>query len=662
MNIYSSSVILVLFNLPLVIMVALTLKKIRDARLRWLFPGLAFALSLWATPLVLVKADFLSQDAIALCSRITFSGGVIAALLLYLFCDVFGGAQGTKSRYLFGVNALVVLAAVMTGYVEQGVIPLANGFAPIHGPLHKYYVVSVSLTVISAFIRLGMIYRGSASTLLRFQINSIAVYGGIGFLFPIINNGLFPLLIPHYPYPVFGVLGVLFFQFGIFRMLLDGEILFIRRLFDNIKKGSVWQIHGNIVALSRLTNLLNSIFSENCTAFKESYAFVNAAGHEVKMFLQSEPTAGGYGSMALFNEKIMPHWNQGLLDNLVRLEIDNKYLMLNLIKAESIIGGEWLSKPVAESGEGTQLPIAADLSISGYVDQLNTHLAANEEAYGSKFLAFSPAIAKLMLIARECAKTEECILISGEVGSGRKALARAIHFMRGARENIEVVSCANSDINTLVDKLTRIEKDASGNGLPQAVLIADMDAVPVDFLSVFNGVIGKAGSKLRLYFTMNSTFYPALLDTPQLIFENLNRIKLDVPPLRKRGEDIVPLIMLSAARITKATGRNFTTVSREFIAEALAYSWPGNITELHNSVQRAVLVSKEPILSRLHLDSSLSLRLPEGPFSPLEMAERKVISDYLRKNNYNKNRTRLELDITINTLNAKLEKYGIKIP
>lgn len=657
MSTFSVVSILLFFNLPLILMAVFAARKIRDKRTRQLFIALAFGLLVWATPLVLVRADFLSQDMIALCSRLTFCGGVLGATFLYLFCDGFGLERGTASRFFFGANGVLVLVAVIAGYVENGVVPAQTGFAPVHGPLHKYYVVSMSLTVAAAFFRLAMIYRKSDSTLLRFQIRSVALYGFLGFLFPIVNNGVFPILFPGYAYPVFGVLGVLFFQFGIFRVLVDGESLFIRKLFAQIRSGAGWENQDNLISLSRLTRLIDSILNDNVGAFRESYGFVNGAGTQVTMFTQSEPGTGNYGSMTLFNEKVMPRWNEGLLENLVKLESDNKRLALYLLKAESKLKEKWLSDAVEEIASAKQLPIAADIPLGTYLKELETHLAANEETFGLRICALSPVMAKLMASALRVAETNECVLISGEVGTGRKTLAKAMDFVRTGKKELQTVACSDLDINALTRRIGELSAMKSGS-----LLIADIDAVPAEFLYIFNPLIQKVGSNFRLYFTMNASYYAALIDAPQLIFENLNRIKLDVPPLRKRGEDIVPLLALSAVKSADETRRSFTALSREFVAEAMAYSWPGNITELEHSLQRAMLVSKEPLLSRLHLDTTLSLRLPEGPFSPLEMAERRVISEYLKKNNYNKNRTRIELDITVNTLNAKIEKYGIRLP
>lgn len=662
MSISSSLTILAFFNLPLVIMGVLAAKKIHDAAMRRLFLGLALGLMFWATPLIFVRADFLSQEMIALCSRLTFSGGVVAVFFLFFFCDRFGLTSGTKLRFVFGINAALVLGAVVSGNVENGVVPAPVGYAPVHGPLHKYYVISMSLTVISAFVRLGMTYRGTQSALLKFQIRSIAVYGFLGFLFPIINNGVFPILFPGYAYPVFGVLGVLFFHFGVFRILLDGETLFIRKLFENIKATAAWRNQENLISLSRLTYLLNTILSDNVNSFRESYAFVNGSGNQVTLFAQSEQGTGNYGSMALFNEKIMPKWNEGMLENLVRLETDNKRLALYLLRAESVLKEQWLTDAVESMTENKNLPVPTDLPIGAYLRDIETHVAANAETFGARIVAFSPVMAKLLETARQVASTDECVLISGEIGAGRKTLAAAIDFMRSGTHALETVSCAGMDINALVSRIDALAGSLRAAGPAKALLFADIDVVPVEFLYIFSPLIERSGKNLRLYFTMNAVFYAALVDAPQKTFENLNRIKLDVPPLRKRGEDVVPLLTLSAERHAAQMNRDFRILARDFLAEATQYAWPGNITELERTVQRAMLVSKEPVLNRLHLDTSLSLRLAEGPFSPLEMAERRVISEHLKKNNYNKNRTRIELDITVNTLNAKMEKYGIRIP
>jgi DNA-binding NtrC family response regulator len=92
------------------------------------------------------------------------------------------------------------------------------------------------------------------------------------------------------------------------------------------------------------------------------------------------------------------------------------------------------------------------------------------------------------------------------------------------------------------------------------------------------------------------------------------------------------------------------------------YSWPGNSIELENVIRKALLDNKPPVLENISFQKHPEMIESNGDLSPLEASEQFVIFNQLQKNNYNKNKTSRELKITINTLNAKINRYGIAVP
>jgi DNA-binding NtrC family response regulator len=112
-----------------------------------------------------------------------------------------------------------------------------------------------------------------------------------------------------------------------------------------------------------------------------------------------------------------------------------------------------------------------------------------------------------------------------------------------------------------------------------------------------------------------------------------------------------------AAKTALRAGPELPYFSRTAMEKLRKHGWPGNISELKDIIERSVLESSGSKIENVELRHVL----PEisDSLSPLEASERDVISRYLAQNNFNKNRTRLQLGITINTLNAKMEKYGI---
>jgi Bacterial regulatory protein, Fis family/Sigma-54 interaction domain len=658
LNVYSSITILLLFNLPLWGMAFVSLARLKGANARWLFPGLAAALSLWASPLVLVKGDFLSQDMIALCSRLTFSGGAIAVTLLFLFCDGFGEARRSKVRYLVVANGVFVLGSVLSGFVEQGVVAVANGFAPVHGPLHKYYVISMSATVLGAFLRLALIYRKSESTLLRFQIASIAGFGLLGFAFPIINNGVFPILIPNYSFPVFGVIGVLFFHYGIFRMLLRGELLFIRRLFHAIQNSKAWQMHENIISLSRLTNMLNSVVIDNMTQFREVYPFVNEAGAAVDMHVQSNTEPGGYSNVTLFNELVMPKWNRGLLDNLVKLESDNKRLSFNLLKAETIIKEKWLTNTVRELTRGQVLD-SASYPINHYKEECADNLRQNREVFGVDLLVASPELFAVLEKIKRIAPGTGTVFFDGEDGTGKALLAQALHFFR-TKSVVDILECSRHSLN-LAAQLNALKAAGAGG-----VILRNLHFLTNEELASLTTSLNSASERFRLYATVRSMdeLWRRLPDAA--VAEAMQALPvISVTPLRSRKDDLRLQIFHFAAAITERTGIPWQAIRSNFIDAAAQYGWPGNTTELVHRLETILLTEAGTAeLAAEHLKApTRQLASPEGlNLSPLEEAERQVIGDCLQRKRFNQRQTAMELQITINTLKAKMGKYGLRIP
>lgn len=661
MNITSSLVLIIIFCLPLAGMSAMALMRVSDRRTKYLFTGLAFALILWAVPLVLVKADFLSAETIAMASRLTFSGGVLSVTLLYLFFEHFANFPRGFWRYLILVNGLLVFIAVVLGFVEEGVRPVAGGYAPNHGPLHKYFVISQSATVIFSFAMAGFAYRRSENALLRFQIRSIRGYGFIGFLFPIINNGIMPILVPGYAFPAFGVIGILLFQFGIFNMLVRGEWLFVRNLLGRLRHSMAWHRKENITSLSRLVDLLNSIVSGDTADFRESYPFITAAGAALKLHAQSDSPAGSYTTPARFNEQILPKWNQGIIDNLIRLEADNKRLAFYLHKAESLVNDRWLSSVVKSIGRVQTLELPA-LPLNLYAAEHDGLVTQYRDIFGEELLVSSPAMFQVVENLKRFKDTQLPVVIEGEPGVGKATLARSLHYLR-TKSGIAVLEC---DFHTkyLFARLIRLAQRAAAENIT-GIIVRQVDSVQPDELNLLISYLMRAQDLPRLYLTIRSKegFLAKLSDQAQRAWTDALP-DVAVPSLASRPEDLRSQLFYFADKISRAGNFRFSHITKDLLDSALQYSWPGNTAELKVRLEQALLTQT----AGTALDAK-SLNLREIPralegesLSPLEKAERDVIWECLQRRKFNQRQTAIELAITINTLRAKMEKYSLHIP
>jgi len=143
------------------------------------------------------------------------------------------------------------------------------------------------------------------------------------------------------------------------------------------------------------------------------------------------------------------------------------------------------------------------------------------------------------------------------------------------------------------------------------------------------------------------------------LFYRLNVFELNVPPLRERREDILPLAGLFIAEFAKNRPRFSETVAT-FLK---SYSWPGNVRELRNAMERAVLLSRSELILPEHLPSRLRAATEQSPatgsadLEQLEGIEREAILQALRKHGFNRTETAKALGISRRALLYKLQRY-----
>ena len=157
---------------------------------------------------------------------------------------------------------------------------------------------------------------------------------------------------------------------------------------------------------------------------------------------------------------------------------------------------------------------------------------------------------------------------------------------------------------------------------------------------------------------------------PDLYFR-LNVMSFHLPPLRERVQDISPLARGMAARFNRKFNKSLFDVSPAAVAALEAFPWPGNIRQLENIVQHAVLVSSGPELLLAHLPQSVQDHAAtmqadgEGPAAVAslhhqrDVIERNVIQRALVNNGYSRSRAASSLGISRVTLYKKMKKYGL---
>ncbi len=251
------------------------------------------------------------------------------------------------------------------------------------------------------------------------------------------------------------------------------------------------------------------------------------------------------------------------------------------------------------------------------------------------------------------AHTNSTVLIEGETGTGKEQVARAIHTAARERSGAFVaVNCAALPETLLESELFGHEKGAFTSAIGQrkgrfemaeggTIFLDEIGDMPAPMQAKLLRVLQercfeRVGGTQTLHVdvrvvTASNRSLPQLVKDGKFredLYYRLNVIKIDLPPLRDRREDI-PL--LAAHFVTKYTraGEQPKQIAPEAMETLLSYSWPGNIRELENAIERACVTSHDRVIQVENLPSDLTL--PPKSNSPLEIDLRRPLADHLHE-------------------------------
>ncbi len=299
-------------------------------------------------------------------------------------------------------------------------------------------------------------------------------------------------------------------------------------------------------------------------------------------------------------------------------------------------------------------------------------------------VARSPLMQAVFHDASLIAVSESRILITGESGVGKEVLAEVIHaWSARASGPLVRVNCAAIPETLLESELFGHEKGAftgasakrigrfeqANDGTIFLDEVADMSPpLQAKLLRVTQGGrFNRVGSNLELQ--TNARILAATNRTLEEevktgrfredLFYRLNVVELNIPPLRERPEDILPLASAFIAEFTQGKARFSSSV-----ADCLArYAWPGNVRELRNAMERAALLSLGELILPEHLPAKLrAVRETAPALEPVEAEllgeiERQAILQALRKYNFNRTETAKALGISRRALVYKLQRF-----
>ena len=325
------------------------------------------------------------------------------------------------------------------------------------------------------------------------------------------------------------------------------------------------------------------------------------------------------------------------------------------------------------------------------IDQLRNQLGVESEIVGA-----SPAIFKVHEQVARAAPSRATVLVRGESGVGKELVARAVHFSSDRRNGPFVcLNCAALTESLLESELFGHEKgaftgatdrkagkfEASDKGTLMLDEIGEMSPnIQAKFLRVLEGHPFErvGGSKainvdVRVIAATNRDLEDEVRKGKfrKDLFFRLHVVRIDVPPLRQRTEDIPELAEYFLQKYKAETGRRITGFSPQAEHQLKRYRWPGNVRELKNVIERAVVLARgeviqldELILTNLSTasESQFDMGTIVQEYQPesLEQVEQRHIEATLRSTGWNKSKAAQILGIERSTLDRKIKKYGIQ--
>ncbi len=295
------------------------------------------------------------------------------------------------------------------------------------------------------------------------------------------------------------------------------------------------------------------------------------------------------------------------------------------------------------------------------------------------------------------AENDTTVLLEGESGTGKELFARAIHSLSHRQKGPMITVNCGALPDTLLESelfgykagaFTDAKKDKPGrlalaeNGTLFLDEIGDISQLlQVRLLRVLQDKVyeplGATKSKkanVRIVAATNKNLEELVQKGlfREDLYYRINIVKLVLPPLRERKEDIPLLAEHFLKKINNLRGKEIQNLAPEVMAVLMAYDFPGNIRELENIVEYATVVCRNKVIKIQNLPENL-LQISDnkrkgtadesGPqTSSLEILEKEFIYETLRKNNWNRTATALQMGIHPTTLWRKIKRLNLEIP
>lgn len=360
------------------------------------------------------------------------------------------------------------------------------------------------------------------------------------------------------------------------------------------------------------------------------------------------------------------------------------------VDAMKLGADDFISKPVDIDGLAYNLKIALQKRSpekieGGFHDK-------NIEKIKKDFIFKSNEMEEILKEVVLTSKSVSNVLITGETGTGKEVLAKIIHFLSERKGDFVPINLSAIPAGLMESELFGHEKGSfTGAAFTQkgkfeivnggSLFLDEIGEMPFAIQAKLLRVIQEkefsrlgSNSKIelnaRIICATNVNLEEAVIEKRfrEDLFYRINVLHFKIPPLRERRDDIPPLANFFASKYSAVNKKNIKGISKDTVDILMDYDFPGNIRELENIIERAVVVATSDFIEPPNLPKTMfskqiqtykNLIGSDESDIKLDEVEINLIKNALKKNNYNQTKTAISLGISRKQLITKMKKYSL---
>ena len=309
-------------------------------------------------------------------------------------------------------------------------------------------------------------------------------------------------------------------------------------------------------------------------------------------------------------------------------------------------------------------------------DQIEHHIYAE-----------SPAMKKVLALAKQAAKSDATVLVLGESGTGKELIAKMLHYESNRRDRKYVImDCGATPASLIEAELFGYTKGAFTGALRDKRGIIEEADTGTLFMDEIGNIspemqtrmlrvletgefrpVGQVEQKkvdIRFVAATNIDLRQKVKDGDfrEDLYYRLKVITIDIPPLRERKEDIPGLSQIFLTEFCNRTGKRITGFSKEAVNLLMDHRWSGNVRELKNVIESSVVLCRDEVITPddVYLHDLGRTYADEDELNPLEAQERAMVLDALKKAKWVQKDAADILGISRRVMHYKIKKFKIQ--